>query len=121
MITWATRIRIKTKSPITIQEFLYSTVEDVKYEVMRIFTDLTCWHTQSMVKITIAPYSRILDANGGGRGPRTKPALSPRGLTGELCESLAGCVDNPGPIHHGISSARLVTTAFVERVELELF
>jgi hypothetical protein len=77
-----------------------------------------------MAKITIARYRRVLDANGGGRGPRTKPALSPRGLTGETCESLAGCIDNSGPIQvdlGGILSAGMVTTIFVERIELELF
>jgi len=65
---------------------------------------------------------RVLDANGGGRGPRTKLVLFPLGLTGEPCESLAGCIDNTiEEDFGGILSAGMVITAFIERIELELF
>ena len=60
--------------------------------------------------------------NGGGRGPRTKLALSPREFTEKPCESLAECIGDPIQVDlDGIISGGMVTAAFAERIELELF
>jgi hypothetical protein len=69
-----------------------------------------------------APSRRIRDENGGGRGPRTRPVLSLRVFTEEPFESLVEFVDNPGQADlDELPSAGMVTAAFAERMELELF
>jgi hypothetical protein len=63
----------------------------------------------------------ILDGDGGGRGPRTKPTLSLSNEGGGRA-SDARFID--GPIQTGaeeLSSANLKLVIFAERVEFELF
>lgn len=68
------------------------------------------------------PSRRIREENGGGRGPRTRLALSLRVFTEEPSPSLVESIDNSIRADlDGLPSAGMVTPAFVERIELELF